>query len=190
MIMSEWTRRVSIIYRWCASWIANKVAHKLPPLSNQASSGIMKKVLSSTKLSLSLLFPSSVFWWGLATFTVVRWHSPNDIGWKARNVPVSAGFKPLHFITAQCFIALYVTRQWYSDSQASNVQHQHLMCTLVVCLKDRETERESKRQTYRHAETDRKLDRKIKGCCYVWHGAAPMKTSQQTKPAPHTWMTE
>lgn len=126
MIMLEWTWRVSIIYRWCGCWIGNEVARKLPPLSNQASSGIMEQELPRREtLSLSLglsFFLFSVFWVGsgrLATFTVGWWHSPNDIGWKARNVPVSTGLKPLHFITAQCFTALYVTRQWYSDSQAS-----------------------------------------------------------------------
>ena len=170
MIMSEWTWRVSIIYRWCARWIGNEVARKLPPLSNQASSGIMEQVLPVMKLSLSLsLYLFSVLGGErrLAAFTVGWWHSPNDIGWKARNVPVSAGLKPLHFITAQCFTALYVTRQWYSDSQASKCAAPAPNVRLGFV-----PERESTRQTYRHIERERERERE-------WEKGGGAQTTRQ-----------
>lgn len=135
-----------------------------------------------------------------ATFTLGWWHSPNDIGWKARNVPVSAGLKPLHFITAQCFTALYVTRQWYSDSQASKCAAPAPNVRLgFVPEREREGERRRERERERDIKRERERERnpgwKIEVCCKGWHGAAPMLLSQQkqncsqtTQPAAVCWL--
>lgn len=117
MIMSEWTWRVSIIYRWCARWIGNKVPRKLPPLSNQASSRIMEQVQPRRKLCLSLSpsFFSSSLWVGAGYFrcgmmTLSKWH------WlKGKKCASERRFKtpPLHHCSVlYCALCHQTMIQW------------------------------------------------------------------------------
>lgn len=152
MIMLEWTWRVSIIYRWCARWIGNEVSRKLPPLSNQASSGIMEQVLPREGKKLSLFLSLSLSFWmgsgGLATFTAGWWHSPEWHWLKGKKCASEHRFKNLS--PSSLLSALLSFMSSDNDTETAkhqNVQLQHLMCTLVLCLKERE--RESWRQTHR-----------------------------------------